>query len=101
MAIGMAGKCGGEPDLSWMEGRVGDGGRLSNELVVGVLGVFNGLGPGSTGKMGKFPKCTPSLRVSREGSVEIAGEMLERAPTLLPVLALVAPVGMCDVASNL
>ena len=100
MATGMAGESGGEPDLSWMEGRVGDGGRLANELVVGVLGVLDGLGPGSTGRTGKFLNTAASLRVSRDGSFEIAGEVLERAPPLLPALALVAPVGMYGITSH-
>jgi hypothetical protein len=78
IGIGMAGESGGEVDLSRMEGRVGDAGRLANELVVGVLGVLEGLGPGSTGRVGKFLNKPPSLRLSRAVSLEGAVDMRGR-----------------------
>jgi hypothetical protein len=46
-------------------GMVGEGGRLAKELVVGVFGVLDGRGPGSTERTGKFLKIVASLRVSR------------------------------------
>lgn len=46
-------------------GMVGEAGRLAKELVVGVLGVLDGRGPGSTERTGKFLKKVASLRVSR------------------------------------
>lgn len=45
-------------------GLIGEPGRLANELVVGVLGVLDGRGPGSTGKIGKFLNIPASRLVS-------------------------------------
>jgi hypothetical protein len=87
IGMGMEGGSGGEVDRSRIEGRVGDGGRLTNELVVGVFGVLEGRGPGSTGRTGKLLNKTASRRLSRDLSL---GEVV--GCTLLFVLAL-GPVG--------
>lgn len=71
IGIGIEGDSGGVDEGMGTEGRVGDAGRLAKELVVGVLGVLDGLGPGSTGRMGKVLNTAPSLRVSRFVSFEI------------------------------
>lgn len=47
------------------DGGEGEAGRLAKELMVGVLGVLDGRGPGSMGSMGKLLNIPPSLRVSR------------------------------------
>lgn len=65
MGIGIAGETGGEDPNKGMGSRAGDPGRLAKELVVGVLGVLDGRGPGSTGRIGKFLNIAPSLRLSR------------------------------------
>lgn len=43
----------------------GEPGRLANELLVGVMGVLDGLGPGSADKIGKLLNIPASLLVSR------------------------------------
>ena len=91
MGIGMVGDCGGEEGAIGKAGRVGDAGRLTKELVVGVLGVLDGLGPKSKGSVGKLLNIPPSLRVSRGGSfdgVVIVVVGCEALPLMLP------PVGI-------
>jgi len=66
MGIATEGEWGGEEGVTGntMGGRrVGDAGRLAKELEVGVLGVLDGLGPGSNGSVGKFLNTPPSLRL--------------------------------------
>lgn len=55
-----------EGDVKGIDGGEGEAGRLANELMVGVLGVLEGRGPGSMGRIGKLLNTPPSLRVSRE-----------------------------------
>jgi hypothetical protein len=71
IGIGMVGESGGVEGGIGREGRVGDAGRLANELVVGVLGVLDGLGPGSTGRTGKLLNTSASLRLSRGVSFDV------------------------------
>jgi hypothetical protein len=90
MGMGMAaeGECGGEEGVTGNTrgGRVGDAGRLAKELVVGVLGVLDGLGPGSNGRVGKLLNMPPSLRDGSFDGGVVVMVIEEREP-----LALVLP----------
>lgn len=76
--------------------RVGDGdaGRLgANAFVVGVFGVDEGRGPGSTERVGKERKSWASRRVSRVGVVSLSFSfsrplrlLFPLTPTLVPAL---------------
>lgn len=65
MGMGMVGDIGVPVASEGKGGIVGEAGRLAKELMVGVLGVLDGRGLGSTERIGKFLIIVASLRVSR------------------------------------